>query len=125
MCEEKQAVLYCSADDAKLCESCDTEMHSANKVVAIESDRKTFQVCKEKTAFLWISENYTYTKMSFSSNKFAMKLYVIIYLDVIRNNSLIELSFWCFSNPIRAALSSPPKSSEPRSFVLRLVHERS
>ena len=34
MCEEKQAVLYCSADDAKLCESCDTEMHSANKVVA-------------------------------------------------------------------------------------------
>ncbi len=34
MCEEKQAVLYCSADDAKLCETCDIEMHSANKVVA-------------------------------------------------------------------------------------------
>ena len=34
MCEEKQAVLYCSADDAKLCEACDAEMHSANKVVA-------------------------------------------------------------------------------------------
>ena len=30
----KQAVLYCSADDAKLCETCDAEMHSANKVVA-------------------------------------------------------------------------------------------
>ena len=32
---------------------------------------------KKKTAFLWISENYTYTKMSFSSNIFAIEFYII------------------------------------------------
>ena len=40
-----------------------------------------FRQCKEKTAFLWISENYTYTKMSFSLNIFAMKLYTIELLN--------------------------------------------
>ena len=34
MCEEVPAIFYCNADDAKLCEKCDTEMHMANKVVA-------------------------------------------------------------------------------------------
>ncbi len=34
MCEAVPAILYCQADDAKLCEKCDTDMHSANKVVA-------------------------------------------------------------------------------------------
>ena len=36
---------------------------------------------KKKTAFLWISENYTYTKMSFSLNIFAMNLYTIELLN--------------------------------------------
>eukprot|EP00753_Platysulcus_tardus_P020567 PLAT8228.1.p1 GENE.PLAT8228.1~~PLAT8228.1.p1 ORF type:complete len:1035 (+),score=520.69 PLAT8228.1:50-3154(+) len=34
VCEVEPAVLHCSADDANLCEECDVEMHSVNKLVA-------------------------------------------------------------------------------------------
>lgn len=33
VCNEAQAVLYCQQDDARLCEECDAEIHSANKLV--------------------------------------------------------------------------------------------
>ncbi len=34
VCEENVATLYCRQDNARLCEECDEEVHSANKLVS-------------------------------------------------------------------------------------------
>ena len=43
-CEQKQATVYCEADDAYLCSDCDKEIHSANRLVMKHQRRSIEEV---------------------------------------------------------------------------------
>eukprot|EP00002_Diphylleia_rotans_P033019 TRINITY_DN6990_c0_g1_i6.p1 TRINITY_DN6990_c0_g1~~TRINITY_DN6990_c0_g1_i6.p1 ORF type:complete len:624 (+),score=86.56 TRINITY_DN6990_c0_g1_i6:55-1926(+) len=51
VCEQAAATIYCSSDDAKLCAKCDSDMHSANKLMSrhiripIDQRPDTFGYC--------------------------------------------------------------------------------
>ncbi|KAF5796933.1 putative transcription factor interactor and regulator Znf-B family [Helianthus annuus] len=67
VCNEKEAVVYCSADEAALCFACDHSVHHANKLAGkhprfnlLHPPPKDFPVCdicQEKKAFLFCQQD--------------------------------------------------------------------
>ncbi|KAD6794477.1 hypothetical protein R6Q59_021552 [Mikania micrantha] len=66
MCEEKEAAVYCTADEASLCHGCDRRVHHANKLahrhprfsLHHSSDQPPLcDICQEKRAFLFCKED--------------------------------------------------------------------
>ncbi|KAI7727762.1 hypothetical protein M8C21_013152 [Ambrosia artemisiifolia] len=66
MCEKKEASVYCTADEASLCNGCDRRVHHANKLASkhlrfslhTSSDQPPLcDICQEKRAFLFCKED--------------------------------------------------------------------
>ncbi|CAN1127144.1 B-box zinc finger protein 21 [Linum perenne] len=67
VCEKEEAAVYCTADEAALCEACDHRVHHANKLASkhlrfslLLPDPKSFplcDVCQEKRAFLFCQQD--------------------------------------------------------------------
>ncbi|MBA0854244.1 hypothetical protein Goshw_028015, partial [Gossypium schwendimanii] len=52
-CNQSTALLYCRADSAKLCFSCDREVHSANQLFTKHSRSQLCDACDESPASLF------------------------------------------------------------------------
>ncbi|KAJ9537870.1 hypothetical protein OSB04_030603 [Centaurea solstitialis] len=66
MCEQKEAAVYCTADEASLCHGCDRRVHHANKLankhlrfsLNPSSDQPPrCDICQERRAFLFCKED--------------------------------------------------------------------
>ncbi|XVE48981.1 hypothetical protein DITRI_Ditri01bG0045200 [Diplodiscus trichospermus] len=67
VCDKEEATLFCSADEAALCEGCDHRVHHANKLARKHSRFSLLQptlkesprcdICKERRAFLFCQED--------------------------------------------------------------------
>ncbi|XWS54969.1 hypothetical protein CRYUN_Cryun10bG0135100 [Craigia yunnanensis] len=67
VCGKEEAIVFCSADEAALCEGCDRRVHHANKLASKHSHfsllHPTFKesplcdICQERRAFLFCQED--------------------------------------------------------------------
>ncbi|OMO75580.1 Zinc finger, B-box [Corchorus olitorius] len=67
VCNKEEAIFFCSADEAALCENCDRRVHHANKLASKHSRfsllHPTFKesplcdICQERRAFLFCQED--------------------------------------------------------------------
>ncbi|XWS40086.1 hypothetical protein CRYUN_Cryun18bG0110100 [Craigia yunnanensis] len=67
VCDKEEAIVFCSADEAALCEGCDRQVHHANKLARKHSRfsllHPTFKesplcdICQERRAFLFCQED--------------------------------------------------------------------
>ncbi|XVF01029.1 hypothetical protein REPUB_Repub04eG0052400 [Reevesia pubescens] len=67
VCGKEEAMVFCSADEAALCESCDRRVHHANKLASKHSrfsllhpsfkDSPLCDICQERRAFLFCQED--------------------------------------------------------------------
>ncbi|CAN0906485.1 B-box zinc finger protein 21, partial [Linum grandiflorum] len=67
VCEKEEAAVYCTADEAALCDTCDHRVHHANKLASkhfrfslLLPDPKSFplcDVCQEKRAFVFCQQD--------------------------------------------------------------------
>ncbi|XP_068659437.1 zinc finger protein CONSTANS-LIKE 13-like [Aristolochia californica] len=56
-CNEKQALLYCRADSAKLCISCDRQVHAANAIFSKHSRAHLCDVCRDHPASIFCASH--------------------------------------------------------------------
>ncbi|KAI3716199.1 hypothetical protein L6452_23368 [Arctium lappa] len=66
MCEQKEAAVYCTADEASLCHACDRRVHHANKLAnkhlrfslnSSSDEPPRCDICQERRAFLFCKED--------------------------------------------------------------------
>lgn len=66
MCEQKEAAVYCTADEASLCHACDRRVHHANKLAnkhlrfslnPSSDEPPRCDICQERRAFLFCKED--------------------------------------------------------------------
>lgn len=67
VCEKQEAIVFCTADEAALCEGCDYKVHHANKLASKHArfslllpsfkDAPLCDICQEKKAFLFCKED--------------------------------------------------------------------
>ncbi|KAK9286198.1 hypothetical protein L1049_014582 [Liquidambar formosana] len=67
VCEKEEAIVFCSADEAALCDGCDRRVHHANKLAEKHmrhsllhpslKDSPRCDICQEKLAFLFCQED--------------------------------------------------------------------
>ncbi|XP_076948653.1 B-box zinc finger protein 21-like [Bidens hawaiensis] len=65
VCNQKEALVYCSADEAALCSSCDHRVHHANKLAGkhlrfslqVPKDTPVCDICQDKKAFLFCQQD--------------------------------------------------------------------
>ncbi|XP_068636819.1 zinc finger protein CONSTANS-LIKE 13-like [Aristolochia californica] len=55
--KEKQALLYCRADSAKLCISCDRQVHAANGIFSKHSRYYLCDVCRDQPASIFCASH--------------------------------------------------------------------
>ncbi|KAL9259746.1 B-box zinc finger protein 20-like protein [Drosera capensis] len=67
VCQKKEAIVFCAADEAALCECCDRKVHHANKLAGKHprfpllhpsfKDAPRCDICQERRAFLFCRED--------------------------------------------------------------------
>ncbi|XVE93712.1 hypothetical protein REPUB_Repub01dG0217800 [Reevesia pubescens] len=67
VCDKEEAIVFCSADEAALCEGCDRRVHHANKLASKHSrfsllhpsfkESPLCDICQERRAFLFCQED--------------------------------------------------------------------
>ncbi|KAK1560539.1 hypothetical protein Q3G72_027843 [Acer saccharum] len=84
-CNDRRAVLYCRADSAKLCFSCDREVHSTNQLFSKHSRSQLCDICGDSPASIFCE-----TEQSVLCSNCDWENHTTLYVSPVHNRRPIE-----------------------------------
>ncbi|KAK4847286.1 hypothetical protein QYF36_000388 [Acer negundo] len=84
-CNDRRAVLYCRADSAKLCFSCDREVHSTNQLFSKHSRSQLCDICGDSPASIFCQ-----TEHSVLCSNCDWENHTTLYVSPVHNRRPIE-----------------------------------